>query len=302
MTAPLVSNLQRFSVDDGPGIRTTVFFKGCNLRCLWCHNPECIPAAPVLQFLAASCTGCGRCGAACPNGVHTITPEGEHLICREKCTGCGKCAYGCLASALTVIGTAYAPEELTALVLRDRRYFETSGGGVTLSGGDPLLFPDYVVRVLKKLGEEGVHRAVDTAGCVPWANFEQVLPHADLFLYDVKAHDSALHKKLTGVDNAPILDNLRRLSAAGATIFVRVPVIPGCNDDLAELSAIADELASLPAPPELTQLLPYHSYGAGKYATLGQTDPLPPLQPPDQSFMERALTLFLNRGLNASIS
>lgn len=302
MTTPLVSNLQRFSVDDGPGIRTTVFFKGCNLRCLWCHNPECIPAAPSLQLTAASCTGCGRCAAVCPAGVHTITQEGEHQICWEKCVGCGRCADECLSKAITLVGSACTPEELVSAALRDRRYFETSGGGVTLSGGDPMLFPDYIVPVLKMLGEEGIHRAVDTAGCVPWENFRRVLPYTDLFLYDVKAHSAALHRKLTGMDNAPVLENLRRLSEAGASIFIRVPVIPGCNDDPEELSAIASMLAGLPAPPELIQLLPYHGYGVGKYAALGRVSPLPPIRPPDQSRMEQALALFTARGLNASIS
>ncbi|MCI8594746.1 MAG: glycyl-radical enzyme activating protein [Oscillospiraceae bacterium] len=302
MTTPLISNLQRFSVDDGPGIRTTVFFKGCNLRCLWCHNPECITSAASLQFLDDVCTKCARCAAVCPNGVYEITEAGEHLLHRERCSGCGNCAQDCLSGALKVLGAPEEAEKLVSKLLRDKRYFDTSGGGVTLSGGDPMLFPDYIVPVLKKLGEAGVHRAVDTAGCVPWGHFERVLPHTDLFLYDVKAYSAALHKKLTGVDNGLILENLRRLSATGAAFFVRVPVIPGCNDDLQELSAVACFLEELPTPPELTQLLPYHSYGAGKYAALGMEDPLPNLQPPDGAWMEQALELFVSKGLNASIS
>ncbi len=301
MASPLVSNLQRFSVDDGPGIRTTAFLKGCNLRCLWCHNPECIPASPSLQITVSSCTSCGRCAARCPNGVHEITAEGEHLLHREKCTACGACVYACLNTALTLIGTAYTPKELADKLERDKKYFDTSGGGVTVSGGDPMLFPDYTAAVLRELKARGIHTAVDTAGCVPWENFEKVLPWADLFLYDVKAYSEELHKKLTGVSNRPILDNLHRLSEAGARIFIRVPVIPGCNDDLEELSAIAALLAGLPNPPELVQLLPYHNYGVGKYETLGISSPLES-HPPEKEFMEKTLQFFLKEKLNASIS
>ena len=302
MTSPLVSNIQRFSVDDGPGIRTTVFLKGCNLRCRWCHNPECFSFGSSLQLMETSCTSCGRCVPLCPNGVHAITESGEHLLYREKCAGCGKCAYHCMNTALTLIGTGDTPEQLVAKLLRDKKYFDTSGGGVTVSGGDPMLFPEYTVEVLKLLKEQGVHTAVDTAGCVPYENFQQVLPWAGMFLYDVKAFDSDLHRQLTGVPNEQIMENLRRLSADGARIFVRVPVIPGCNDDLAELEHIAAFLSELPVPPELTQLLPYHSYGAGKYDTLGLVSPLPVLQPPDGAWMEQVLALFAGKGLNASIS
>jgi glycyl-radical enzyme activating protein len=302
MTSPLISNIQRFSVDDGPGIRTTVFLKGCNLRCRWCHNPECISFPPSLQLIESSCTSCGRCVERCPDGVHEITPEGQHRLHRERCTGCGACAYACLNTALTIIGQPFTPDELVSKLERDKKYFETSKGGVTISGGDPMLFPVYTAQVLALLKKKGIHTAVDTAGCVPWANFEQVLPNADLFLYDVKAASRALHQALTGVDNTLILDNLHRLSAAGARIFVRVPVIPGCNDSADELSAIASLLAALPTPPELTQLLPYHSYGAGKYATLGLKEPLGVLKPPSQAFMENILLKFLQKDLTAVIS
>ena len=301
MQMPLVSNLQRFSVDDGPGIRTTAFLKGCNLRCLWCHNPECIGAGPSLQLTESACTRCGRCVSCCPNGVHKITSEGVHLLHREKCTSCGACTEACLSAALTLVGTAYEPEELADKLERDRKYYESSGGGVTLSGGDPMLYPDYTAAVLKLLKALGIHTAVDTAGCVPWAHFEQVLPWADLFLYDVKAASDALHRKLTGVSNGPILDNLRRLSESGARIFVRTPVIPGCNDSGEEQEAIAALLADLPRPPELVQLLPYHDYGAGKYATLGLPEP-PTFSKPEQEEMEALAELFRRRRLNVTIS
>ena len=301
MGTPLVSNLQRFSVDDGPGIRTTVFLKGCNLRCLWCHNPECIGAGRTLQLTERACISCGRCVPCCPNGVHEITPEGAHLLHRERCTACGACAEICLSAALTLVGDAYEPEELVQLLERDRKYYESSGGGVTLSGGDPMLYPEYTAAVLKLLKERGIHTAVDTAGCVPWEHFQQVLPWADLFLYDVKAATDALHRKLTGVSNGPVLDNLRRLSEAGMRIFVRTPVIPGCNDSLEEQAAIAELLAALPRPPEQVALLPYHDYGVGKYAAIGLPEP-PDFRKPEAEQMEELAELFRRKGLNVSVS
>lgn len=302
MKSPLISNIQRFSVDDGPGIRTTAFLKGCNLHCRWCHNPECISSSPSLQLLYTSCTSCGRCEKVCPSGVHEITKDGKHLIHREKCTACGKCVTACLSTALALIGENYTPEQLVKELLRDRKYFETSNGGVTLSGGDPMLYPEFTFTVLKLLKQQNINTAVDTAGCVPYSHFEQVMPYADLFLYDIKLYHAPEHREMTGVDNAMILENIRLLSSARKRIFVRTPIIPTCNDDLKELDAIAAFLASLPNKPELIQLLPYHSYGTGKYATLGVPMALPVMTPPSEDFMQTAVQLFLDKGLNATIS
>ena len=304
MELPYISNLQRFSLDDGPGIRTTVFFKGCNLRCAWCHNPECISGGHTLQLLQDACTGCGGCVSACRQGVHHIDQNGRHHLDRSLCVGCGACAYQCTHGALTLIGTRYEPESLLRELLKDRRYYETSGGGVTFSGGEPLLHPDYLVRMLELCRGAGLHTAVDTAGCVPFPVLERVLPLADLFLYDIKLWTSERHQAATGVPNQLILENLRRLTDAGGAVYLRTPIIPGYNDDLEELGCIARFLADLPARGQVQkiQLLPYHNYGVGKYVSIGLTSGTAQTRPPEDAFLRRALQLYLDLGLPAQIS
>jgi len=297
---PYVSNIQRFSLDDGPGIRTTVFFKGCNLHCAWCHNPECIVKNPTLQYWEDNCVNCGRCVAACPEGAHILQDE-KHVFLREKCNYCGKCADLCRKKALVWMGKYYEPEELLAVICRDRAYFSHSGGGVTFSGGEPMLYSDYLIRIARLCREEGLHVAVDTAGNVPEARFDEVMPVADLFLYDVKCFDEDLHRYWTGVSNKQILSNLQHLHAHGASVFVRVPVIREFNGNLAELEKVADFLAPL-TNIQLVQLLPYHSYGLGKYKSLGTVNILHDHTPPSAEFMEEACAMFVHKGINARVS
>ena len=301
---PYVSNIQRFSLDDGPGIRTTVFFKGCNLRCAWCHNPECIEAAFSLQFEEASCTACGKCAEVCTNGVHRIDEAGKHRIDRSKCIGCGACAYSCPNTALSLIGRRYTPEELLAQVMKDHKYYETSKGGVTFSGGEPMLYPSYLSDVLRLCKAEGLHTAVDTAGCVDFSGFEQVMPWADLFLYDIKLLNGEKHKNATGVPNERILENLDRLTRAEADVYIRTPVIPTYNDELDELSNIAAFLAKLPGREHvrLIQLLPYHNYGVGKYEALGKASRTTDIKSPSEEFMKAALEQYKKLGLPARVS
>lgn len=318
MIQPFVSNIQRFSVDDGPGIRSTVFFKGCNLRCAWCHNPECISSGYSIQLLSQSCKGCGRCTEVCDGGAHHIEPSGHlvtedlaadgihacgfiHTIERNKCIGCGKCAYYCPATAISIIGKSYEPEDLVKELLKDRMYFETSNGGVTFSGGEPMLHPEYLARVLALSKERGLHTAVDTAGNVPFSSFEKVLPYTDVFLYDIKLWDEEKHRQATGVSNQLILENLKRLLSTGANVIIRTPVIMEWNGNLREFDHISAYLASLP-PVQLIQLLPYHSYGVGKYETLGLMNTIRDHTPPTQEFLEQALQFYLDRGLPAQIS
>lgn len=301
MIKPLVSNIQRFSVDDGPGIRTTVFFKGCNLRCIWCHNPECISGGFSMQLTSSSCHSCQKCTVVCKRGGHTFE-NGVHKVNRENCIGCGECAYYCPATAISIIGKQYEPETLVKEVLKDKMYFKTSGGGVTFSGGEPMLNPDYLREVLRLAKEAGLHTAVDTAGNVPFASFEKVMPYTDIFLYDIKLWDEEKHKQATGVSNKLILENLKKLTGAGATVFIRTPVIMEWNGDLEQFEAISSYLASLKNPVKLIQLLPYHSYGVGKYDTLGMTNKIKDHTPPSQEFMESALRLYLDKGLPAQIS
>ena len=290
----IISNLQRFSVDDGPGIRTTVFFQGCNLRCAWCHNPECIPGHPVLQYQASRCTGCGACAAACPTGAHVFS-QGEHLLRWENCRHCGACAAACPAGALTLRGKRSSAQALLAELEKDRDYYETSGGGITCSGGEPLLQVDFLRELLSLCKQAGLHTAVDTAGNLPFSAFEAVLPVTDLFLYDIKAVTPALHRQATGVDNRQILENLPRLLSAGGRVLIRVPVVQEYNGTLEELAAIGDYLA--PLGPLTVELLPYHDYGAGKYGTMGL--PYAPLHHPDRAFFQSAAQLLQQRGLTA---
>ena len=301
MIQPLISNIQRFSVDDGPGIRTTVFFKGCNLKCLWCHNPECISSGFSFQLMSNTCRNCGKCAEICQKKAH-IFENGIHTVDRKLCVGCGECAYHCPASAISVIGKAYEPEELIKEVLKDRMYFETSGGGVTFSGGEPMLHPEYLRKVLMLAKEAGLHTAVDTAGNVPFSSFLRVLPYADLFLYDIKIWDEKKHRQATGVSNQLILENLRKLTETGAEVYIRTPVIMEWNGDLKEFDQISSYLAKLSHPVKLIQLLPYHSYGAGKYETLGLRNQIKDHTPPAAEFMQQALQLYLEKGLPAQIS
>ena len=239
----MIFDIQRFSVHDGPGIRTTVFMKGCPLRCRWCHNPEGLSGAPQVQFLREECIGCGRCGGERTEEAAKICPSG----------------------ALKVLGKEWSPEALMKAVLADRDFYGPDGG-VTFSGGECLLQYGFVAHVLRLLKERGIHTAVDTSGAVPWEAFEAVLPYCDTFLYDVKAADPELHKRYTGGDNAQILQNLRELSRRGADLRIRIPVIPGVNNTDEEIRAIGAILS--PLGVRSVTLIPYHTLGRSKYATL----------------------------------
>lgn len=278
-----VFNIQRFSLHDGPGIRTTVFLMGCNLNCLWCHNPEGKSYGIRLQYDLKKCIGCGACAQTCTKTVHMVTAE-EHTVDFGRCGGCGKCIAVCPAGALSFSGKEYTPEELTKLILRDKNFFKETGG-VTFSGGEPLLQADFVAETAKRCKEQGVPTVtVDTAGLVSQEAFEKVLPYADNFLFDVKAASEEVHIRGTGVSNSRILENLRWLDAQGKNIYIRVPVIPGINDDPEEIRKIGDIVQELTSVREL-RLLPYHTFGREKYATLG--DPMPTCFPvPEEDTMD----------------
>ena len=261
-----IFDVQRFSIHDGPGIRTTVFFKGCNLRCRWCHNPESQHSASQLLFYAHKCVGCGACSAVCQN---THTPD---------CTGCGKCAEVCRHGAREISGRTATADEVFSVIMRDRAYYETSGGGVTLSGGEPLLQPDFAFELLRLCKEAGLHTAVETAANVPWSVFDRLLPFIDLVLCDVKGADPALHQKNTGVSNRLILENAEKLKQSGKTVRFRMPYVPGYND--AELPAVRALTAGFPL-----ELMAYHAIGASKYAALGLDYPCAKVAPPEKADM-----------------
>lgn len=259
-----VFNIQRFSIHDGPGIRTTVFLKGCSLRCYWCHNPESLKAAPELQFMPSRCIGCGACVEACP-----LSRENKTARFTPACRGCGACAEVCYSGALTLAGKEYAAGDMTKLLLKDRELMKSSGGGVTFSGGEPLLQADFTAAVFAALRADGVHTAVETASNVPWEAFEKIVPLTGLFICDIKAPDTELHRRGTGVGNERILENLRRLAAAGAEILFRIPVIPHYNDSVDLILETGAFIKSLSRPLPV-ELLAFHGICAGKYDALGR--------------------------------
>lgn len=273
-----IASILRFATHDGPGIRTTVFLKGCPLACVWCHNPETISPTPEIGYVAKRCVGCGECVRVCPQGAHHME-DGRHVFDRALCTACGLCAEVCLGEALTLYGREMTAAQLLATVLEDRTFYEQSGGGVTLSGGEPLLQAEFCAEVLALAKREGLHTAVDTCGLVSWAVFERVLPLTDIFLYDLKQADAELHRRYTGADNALIVANLRRLSEAGAAIEVRIPLVPSVNDDDAFMEAAGKLLGSLTGVRMVT-VLPYHALARSKYEAVGREDLMPSVEPP----------------------
>ena len=249
-----IFDIERNSYVDGPGIRTTVFFKGCNLRCAWCHNPESQSPKPQMMFYKNKCTGCGKCKEKCPN----------HL---ESCELCGKCTLYCPHDAREICGKEYTVDEVMREILKDKAFYDHSGGGVTFSGGECMLQIDFLCEILKKCKDNKIHTAVDTAGFIPWENFEKAIPYTDLFLYDIKAFNNDVHKEFVGVSNELILNNLGKLLDYKANVLIRIPVIPGVNDTVDEMKKIRDFLA--PYKLHTVELLPYHQMGEHKYGAIG---------------------------------
>jgi len=247
-----IFDIQRGSLVDGPGIRTTVFFKGCNLRCAWCHNPESQSSQPQMMFYEDMCIGCGKCKEVC-----------QH----ETCILCDRCELFCLKGARKVCGREYRVDEVVAEVLKDTCYYANSGGGVTCSGGECMLQIDFLLEVLKQCKTHGIHTAVDTAGAVAWESFERIMPYTDLFLYDIKCLDQEKHKQYVGTGNDLILKNLRKLLESGARVWIRIPVIAGVNDDVEEMVKIKAFLKEC-KEVEKIELLPYHALGEHKYRAL----------------------------------
>lgn len=276
MNRARIIGIKHLAVHDGPGIRSTVFFKGCPLRCRWCHNPESVRPEPELALRRGNCVGCRACAAVC--SCHQFVGN-SHVIDRKRCIGCGRCVDACLFNALTLYGQEMSVDEVLQEVLRDRIFYAEGGGGVTVSGGEPLLHPDFCAELFRRLRAEGIPCAVDTCGEVPWQAFAAVLPYAQLFLYDIKAMDSGRHRRLTGQGNERILDNLRHLDEAGADIEVRMPVIPTLNDAQEEFAAAGRLLSGL-RHLRGVRLLAYHAFARSKYESLDHTVTLPEVAPP----------------------
>ena len=278
-----IFNIQRYSINDGPGIRTCVFLKGCPLNCIWCHNPESKSSKPELSFAESKCIGCVKCVTACPNGCHVFLPEG-HKIDRSKCVHCGACVDVC-CGALEVIGRQRTAEEVIAEACKDKPFYETSGGGVTFTGGEPFAQPAFLLEMLRLAKQEGLHVCVETCGFVRREILEQAMEYVDLFLFDYKETDPEKHKTFTGVEPSLIRDNLQFLAENGKQIVLRCPIIPGCNDTTEHLEAIG-LLAERYDSIIRVDVEPYHPLGKTKAAQLGKEYVLPELGMTDSALAE----------------
>ena len=267
MAEGYIFNIQRFSIHDGPGIRTTVFFKGCPLRCWWCHNPEGQTLERELLVFNNRCIGCGTCAKVCERGA-IIIKEGKVLIDREKCDLCGKCVENCSTRGLEFAGKLVTDEWLLKELKKDIIFFDQSGGGVTISGGEPLMQFEFLLSLVKMLKEEGIHVTVDTSGYGEWDKLKQLANNVDLFLYDIKLIDNEKHKKYMGVSNEIILKNMQKLVNEKTNIAPRIPLIPGVNDDIEDIKQFAKFLGGLGF--RTVNILPYHDFGREKYIRAGK--------------------------------
>ncbi|MDR0838504.1 MAG: glycyl-radical enzyme activating protein [Oscillospiraceae bacterium] len=307
-------DIQGFSVHDGPGIRLTCFMKGCPLRCLWCHSPESQEFPSELNWMEIKCVGvekCGRCLTVCPHDAvslgetkKALTGDGDIQLVkvdRKKCDNCGKCAEACTSKALYMCGTDYTIDELMERIRRDVPFFKRSGGGVTISGGECLYQPEYLLELLKRCKAEDIHTAVDTTGFAPWASIEPIIPYTDVFLYDLKNMDSDLHKQGTGVPNELILENAKKIAAAGGKLMIRVPTMPLYNDSVESFDALGKFILELGDAVEVVQLLPYHNLGVVKWERLQRDHPAIEVTPPTDELMQARKKQLEDMGLNVII-
>jgi pyruvate formate lyase activating enzyme len=298
MTEGTIFDIQRYSIHDGPGIRTTVFLKGCPLNCWWCHNPESQRYGPLLVFWKDRCIGCGDCERICPE--HAVSVAGIlHEIDREKCRCCGSCAKACPAAALEMIGRTVTVEYVMKEIEKDLIFYDQSGGGVTFSGGEPLMQPEFLKSLLKECRARDIHTAVDTSGYASWDVLSGLYGFTGLFLYDIKHMDDNVHTKVTGVSNRIILENLERLAKVHSRIIVRVPLVPSINDDRANITKTARFISSIGLRE--VNVLPYHRTGMDKYARLGKEYRLTDTREPSEEMTGRVAEVFSKYGLNVKI-
>lgn len=297
MEKGIIFDIKRYAIHDGPGIRTTLFFKGCPLRCQWCHNPEGIASSSELMVSENRCAkDCALCIPVCPASA-LAKDNGRITVNIAQCDLCGQCVEACTYQALEIVGKEVTVAELLSEVDKDRIFFDESGGGVTVSGGEPLEQLPFLVAFLKELKARAIHVALDTSGCVPFEDLMKVRPHVNLFLYDLKVMDSNKHEKISGVPNDLILDNLTKLSENGIPFEIRMPLIAGVNDDVENIQATMEFLISLKTKSKVS-LLPYHRGGNEKYHRLGIGNDKKIFKPPTERQMARIMKLFSEHGFS----
>ena len=280
----LITDIKRFAVHDGPGVRTTIFLKGCGLHCVWCHNPETIDLNAELMLYLEQCIGCGACFTVCPTGAHEVTEDG-HVLHRELCISCGSCVEACDVGALKLAGNKTTVADLMEVIRQDIPFYQVSRGGVTLSGGEPLVQPKFAKKLLQQCKEEGIHTALDTSGSVRWQVLERVLPYVDLVLYDLKHISPSRHRRYTGASNHLILENMKRLADYGVPVEVRMLIIPTINDSCSFINRAAKFLASLNNITAV-RLLAYHHLAGSKYRRLDKPDTLPEVASPTEDQLQ----------------
>jgi len=296
----LIFDIKKLAVHDGPGIRTTIFFKGCPLRCKWCHNPESILPQPELILFETKCIGCGECVSICAQHAHAIREDGSRLFDRSVCLSCGDCARVCYAEALVMEGRVVTLEDVMTALRKDMPFYESSEGGITLSGGEPLAQADFALALLKQCKREDLHCVLDTSGYGPWHDFEKCIQFVDLILYDIKHMDPNMHRRYTGVSNDLILENLAKAGKAGVPLEIRMPIIAGINDDREQITEAARFLSGISGIRRI-QLLPYHRLGEAKYTRLGRPYGMGKREPLSDDQMEEVADRFRSNGTEVRV-
>lgn len=301
-TSALVTDIQGYSIHDGPGIRTVVFLKGCSLECRWCSNPECISGNPEIGLLRNLCTSCGACAEVCSHDALAYAFGSPPVIDRSLCTGCGECVASCGYKALVLYGRRMTVDEVFEAVRRDTIFYDASGGGVTVSGGEPLLRPAFVTALLRMCRDAGIHTCVETSGCASEPALRRVLLYADCWLYDLKLYNPAQHADCTGRTNETILANAAIVAGSGADVVFRMPIIPGITDDPRNIEDIAGFMKRLRGTKSRIELMPHHRLGEGKYKSLDRPCPLPGVAPLTAEDLAAVQEVFADHGLECTVS